>query len=407
MFEKSTLFSFSGSFIFHVAFVAFAGNYMLSDPPPPPAKKVYRLEVVKKKPPVEKKKIQEKKKLKRKIPKPLKPIKQPKAVMKQEPLLMAKVMPMPVPQIRPMLREPIPDTVVSPVSSFASVPITAKAVTAEPRRVQPVTSSVSAVSSPVSTFESRAAVAPVAFTALQAIRSTTSSNNAPARSASSIVSGSTRRVRLASIVAPRTHSTPTVSTNGSTRSAWVSKNVQRVALPQAVPQKMGSLEEENKGPGKIALVDTKRIRAFSLPKSSPISPKGFSSPSSTGTRTSYFEGVGQKILMASIDPRAVPNFTDEAALRGYKNRLGRIIARNKKYPNLSRQKREEGKVVVQFKVLRNGEVEGIEWVTKSQYERLNQAAFDAVKRSAPFAKFPSEIPEAYLVMELPFSFKLN
>lgn len=382
---------------------------MLSDPPPPPEKKVYRLEVVKKKPPVEKKKIQERKKLKRKIPKPLKPIKQPKAIARQEPMLMAKVMPAPVPRIRPVQRNPIPDTVVSPVSSFSSVPITAKAVTSEPRRVQPVTSSVSAVSTPVSTFESRPAAAPVAFTSPKAIKSSVTSNNAPASSASAIVSGSTaKRVRLASAVAPRTHSSPTVSTSGSTRSAWVSRNVQRVALPRVAPQKLGSLKEENKGPGRIAMVDTRSARAFSLPQSVPIAPKSFGSPDSTGTRTAFFEGAeGQKILMASIDPRAVPNFTDEGALRGYKNRLGRIIARNKKYPKLSRVKREEGKVVVRFNILRNGEVEKLAWVSKSPHERLNQEAFNAVKRSAPFAELPTEIPGDYLEIELPFRFELN
>ncbi len=374
MFEKSTLFSFSGSFVFHLAFVALAGNYMLSDPPPPPPKKTYRLEVIKKKPPVEKKKIQERKKLKRKIPKPLKPIKQPKKIMKQEPLLMAKVMPMPVPQVKPMQREPIPNAVVSPVATMSSTPMTARAVST-PRRLQPVSNYSPAVTS------SRG---PVSF-----------------------VPSSTKRVVVASIAAPRVQSSPAVSSSGSKRSAWVSKSVQRVALPQTVPQKMGSLENENKGPGKIAMVDTKRIRAFSLPSGMPMKPQSFGIPTSKGTRAAYFEGGSQRILMASIDPRAVPNFTDEGALRGYKNRLGRIIARNKKYPNLSRRKREEGRVVVSFNILRNGEIENLDWVTKSPYERLNQEAFNAVKRSAPFTKLPSEIPGASLQIELPFSFKLN
>jgi TonB family protein len=404
MFEKSTLFSFSGSFVFHLAFVALAGNYMLSDPPPPPPKKTYRLEVIKKKPPVEKKKIREKKVLKRKIPKPLKPIKQPKAVMKQEPLLMAKVMPTPVPQIRPMKQTLLP--VTTPVTTIASTPMTTKVVAAQPRRVQPVTQTT-AVSSPVASFQSTTTARPLAFKVPQAIHSAVTTNNEPTARASSIVPKSTKRITLAAVAAPRVLSSPKVSSSSSKRSAWVSKNVQRVALPQAVPQKMGSLEEENKGPGKIALVDTKRIRAFSLPKGIPMKPKSFGTPASKGTRTAYFEGGGQRVLLAAMNPRAVPNFTDEGALRGYKNRLGRTIARNKKYPKLSRRKREEGRVVVKFNILRNGEIENLDWVTKSPYERLNQEAFNAVKRSVPFAELPSEIPGPSLQIELPFSFKLN
>jgi TonB family protein len=371
MFEKSTLYSFSGSFVFHLVCALVAGNYLFVNTRPAPVKKVYRLEVIKKKPPIKKKKIQEKKKVRKKIPKPIKPLKTIKVIQKQEPLLVARVMPRtPVPQVRRRVTETIPQ--VTPVTTYTSTPMTTKAVTSAPRRVQPVYQATAVASGPVSSFESRSTAAPVAFTSHQAIQSAVTTNVTTATRATSVVSRSAKRVRVAS----------------------------------AAPQKIGAIEED-KGPGKVAMVDTRGARAFKIPSKGPSAPKKFESSDSGTARTAYFESIGKRIMLASLDPRAIPNFTDEGALRTYKNRLGRIIARVKKYPNASRAKREEGQVVVRFNILRNGEVEKLRWLKKSPYDRLNQEALDAVKRSAPFAELPSEIPGPYLEIELPFSFKLN
>ena len=405
MFEKSTLYSFSGSFVFHLVCALVAGNYLFVNTRPAPVKKVYRLEVIKKKPPIKKKKIQEKKKKRKKIPKPIKPLKRIKVIQKQEPLLVARVMPKtPVPQVRPKITEPIPQ--VTPVTTYTSTPITAKAVTSTPRRVQPVYQSAAVATGPVSSFESRTTAAPVAFTPHQAIQSAVTTNVATVTQATSVVSHSAKRMVVAS-AAPLSRSNPAPTTTGSVKSALVSKGgARRVAIPQAAPQKIGTIEED-KRPGKIAMVDTRRARAIKIPNKGPSAPKKFESSDSGATRTAYFEGIGKRIMLASLDPRAIPNFTDEGALRSYKNRLGRIIARSKKYPNASRAKREEGQVVVKFNILRSGEIEKLGWISKSPYERLNNEALDAVRRSAPFAELPSEIPGPYLEIELPFSFKLN
>jgi TonB family protein len=375
MLEKPTLYSISGSIAFHLVCALVAGNYLFTNTRPVPVKKIYRLEVIKKKPPIEKKKIEVKKKKKRKkIPKPLKPIKQFKPIMKQEPIVVTKVMPVPVPQIRPKTTEPLPN--ITPVTKYTSRPMTTNAVTSIPRRVQPVYQN-------------------------------TTSNAVASVQATSYSSKSARKVRVAS-VAPLVSSKPMPTSTGSARTVVASKSrAQRVAIPQGGPQKIGKIDEGEKGPGKIALVETKRARAFSIPSNAPTSPKVFDAPSSDGVSVAYFESVGQRILIASLDPRVVPNFTDEGALRTYKARLGRIIARVKKYPNLSRAKREVGQVVVRFNILRNGEIEKLGWITKSPYERLNNEALDAVRRSAPFAELPPEIPGAFLEIELPFKFQLN
>ena len=66
MLEKPTLYSISGSIAFHLVCALVAGNYLFTNTRPVPVKKIYRLEVIKKKPPIEKKKIEVKKKKKRK-----------------------------------------------------------------------------------------------------------------------------------------------------------------------------------------------------------------------------------------------------------------------------------------------------------------------------------------------------
>jgi TonB family protein len=372
MLEKPTLFSFSGSIVFHLVCALVAGNYLFANTQPVPVKKIYRLEVIKKKPPIKKKKIELKKKVRKKIPKPIKPLKTIKVIQKQELLLVARVMPRtPVPQVRPRVTKTISQVI--PVTNYTSTPMTRKVVTSVPRRVQPEYEATAVVSGPVSSFQSRSTAAPVAFTPHRAIRPAETTNVTTARQAISVVSHSAVRVRVAS----------------------------------ASPQKIGKIEEQYKVPGKVAMVDTSRTWAIKIPTRGPSAPKIFDSSDSGSDRTAYFEGAGKRRILASLVPRSIPNFTDEGALRSYRNRLRRIIGRAKKYPNVSRAKREEGQVVVRFNILRNGQVEKLGWLKKSPHEKLNQEALDAVKRSAPFAELPSEIPGAFLEIELPFKFQLN
>ncbi len=106
-------------------------------------------------------------------------------------------------------------------------------------------------------------------------------------------------------------------------------------------------------------------------------------------------------------PRAVPIVVDEGILEGYLGQLQSLIASAKKYPESARQSGHEGKVTVQFKVLKNGDVKDIKLVTKSNHPDLDREAVAAVKRAAPLKGLPDEIGKPFLDIMLPFKFQLN
>ncbi len=147
-----------------------------------------------------------------------------------------------------------------------------------------------------------------------------------------------------------------------------------------------------------------------IPRSLPerITPSGSSSPSrSTQGRVTPIQ-TGVKLASLSLpNAREVPNIVDRGALKGYIGRIQRSIEGAKRYPEASRKAGREGKVKIQFTILRNGEVDDIKLLTRTPYENLNQEAMAAVQRAAPFSGFPDGMLEESLRVILPFRFELN
>ncbi len=132
-------------------------------------------------------------------------------------------------------------------------------------------------------------------------------------------------------------------------------------------------------------------------------------------KSGILSGKAQEIYMARATvaanlpgPRQVPVVVvDPGILKGYLGKLQVMIAAAKQYPEAARKSGQEGKVTVQFTVLKNGDVKDIELVSKTNYPELDQEALAAVKRAAPFSELPDEIGKSFLEIVLPFKFKLN
>ena len=106
-------------------------------------------------------------------------------------------------------------------------------------------------------------------------------------------------------------------------------------------------------------------------------------------------------------PRAVPNIVDGGALRSYLGQVQRIIEGAKRYPEGARRAGRQGKLKVQFTILKNGEVDNVRLLTETPYPNLNREATAAVKRAAPFSGIPDSVMRKSLNVTLPFRFELN
>lgn len=92
----------------------------------------------------------------------------------------------------------------------------------------------------------------------------------------------------------------------------------------------------------------------------------------------------------------------------YKNRLREEINKNKTYPTVSKKLKEEGKVIISFRVLQNGLISEIKIHLSSNKERLDTAALNALYDTKQFEPFDNKIVnKEYLDFELPIDFKLN
>jgi periplasmic protein TonB len=92
----------------------------------------------------------------------------------------------------------------------------------------------------------------------------------------------------------------------------------------------------------------------------------------------------------------------------YRNRLREKINKNKTYPTISKKLKEEGKVIISFRVLSNGLFSEIKLLVSSDKERLDKAALNALYDTKQFEPFDNRIVnKEYLDFEVPIDFKLN
>ena len=75
-----------------------------------------------------------------------------------------------------------------------------------------------------------------------------------------------------------------------------------------------------------------------------------------------------------------------------------IIFQHIHYPEAAKQKGLEGKVLVAFVIMEDGNVKDIKIMTSSGSELLDKSAVETIKTSAPFPKPPSMRSCAYLLI---------
>ena len=163
-----------------------------------------------------------------------------------------------------------------------------------------------------------------------------------------------------------------------------------------------------KGSTRMAMVQgTPKFNFSELPK--PVVRSG--SSSSSKPAKGLVVPVETQTRLASLaslsSPRAVPNIVDGGALRSYLGQVQRIIEGEKKYPEASRRAGRQGKLKIQFTILKNGEVDNVRLLTETPYPNLNREAMAAVKRAAPFSGIPDSVMRKSINVTLPFRFELN
>lgn len=94
-------------------------------------------------------------------------------------------------------------------------------------------------------------------------------------------------------------------------------------------------------------------------------------------------------------------------LNSYASKLRQEINKNKNYPSISKRLKEEGKVIISFRVLKSGQFTNIKLLSSSSKERLDKAALNALYDTKQYKAFDIKyISKDFLDFELPLEFKL-
>ncbi len=97
----------------------------------------------------------------------------------------------------------------------------------------------------------------------------------------------------------------------------------------------------------------------------------------------------------------------QLVLDSYVAELREALESNKLYPSAAKMLGQQGKVIVGFRVLQNGQIEEVRLLEASPYERLNEAALATVRRLASFKPIPAELKLVRWDFTVPVEFRLN
>ena len=90
----------------------------------------------------------------------------------------------------------------------------------------------------------------------------------------------------------------------------------------------------------------------------------------------------------------------------YQAKVRQIIDGNKKYPLISRQRRQEGTVIAKFTILKNGTVDKL-ILRSSGYRGLDREARRMIMASSPFPPIPDNVSKSPMNFTVPINFTLN
>ena len=92
---------------------------------------------------------------------------------------------------------------------------------------------------------------------------------------------------------------------------------------------------------------------------------------------------------------------------GYTSAVRKMIAQAKVYPSTARDKGQQGKIDISFKLSKHGKLMKLFVEKSSGNNILDDAARNAVKNAGPFPPIPEKLNKQYVLLELPVSFVLR
>ena len=134
-----------------------------------------------------------------------------------------------------------------------------------------------------------------------------------------------------------------------------------------------------------------------------VSTRSFSSPSFAPTAR-----VVKSIMKVAEEESNSLTGDDFKEVWGlYTHSIQLKIAQAKTYPPLARERKQQGKAFLSFKLDRDGKILELSIENSSGHKILDHAAIKAIKDAAPFPTIPASLNKNYASLKIPISFILR
>lgn len=116
----------------------------------------------------------------------------------------------------------------------------------------------------------------------------------------------------------------------------------------------------------------------------------------------------QTTAMGKILPHSKNSSSDVGELRrGFHGKIWQRVAKVKYYPRIARKRGFEGKPIVAFTLESNGELVDLKLIEASNYDLLNKAALETIRRGIPYPPIPEPLGKNSISFNLPISYVLE
>jgi|FLYM01.1.fsa_nt_gi periplasmic protein TonB len=132
--------------------------------------------------------------------------------------------------------------------------------------------------------------------------------------------------------------------------------------------------------------------------------------------------VSAPVVKTELKPISPPDVTEKALEEGlssseqsqiqataeeiYKSQIARELNARKSYPLMAKKLRQQGRVVVQFNVARDGQIIEAKVVKSSPFTTLNSSAQKLVENLKNLNPFPNEIKKSTWLFQVPVDYQM-
>lgn len=116
--------------------------------------------------------------------------------------------------------------------------------------------------------------------------------------------------------------------------------------------------------------------------------------------------ITKKIMPIITKKVIISNATKDIIKNEYLSKLRAKIEQNKTYPKRAKRLKQQGQVVIAFKISKSGHIENVNLKGSCPYKRLNEAAIKLLIEIAKFEPIPSELEKNSWAIEVPINYSI-